>query len=186
MKQLKTLDLTRIEAEENIEHIQTMRKRRQDKTLMEGKRYKHCKKTSYDTKEKIDNTHQAKKKSQENKNPKFYKGQKILWHQRMNKPGPGKFRIRWSGPYEITEIYGNNTVDVSTLQGETLGRVNMSKIKPYHEPLEAKAYVLEVDDATNSPLDETSTNCTNGSIPTTTKENQVIRGRHAHFTKGKK
>ena len=54
-------------------------------------------------------------------------------------------------------------MDVSTLQGETLGRVNMSKIKPYHEPLEAKAYVLEVNDATNSPLDKTSTNCSNGS-----------------------
>jgi len=143
-----------------------MRKRRQDKTLMEGKRCKHCKKPSYATKEKIDNTHQAKENSQQNKFPKFYKGQKILWHQRMNKPGPGKFRIRWSGLYEITEIYGNNIVDVSTLQGENLGRVNMSKIKPYHEPLEAKAYVLEVDDATNSPLDNTSTNCINGSIDT--------------------
>jgi hypothetical protein len=166
MEQLKTLDLTRIEAEENIEHTQTMRKRRQDKTLIEGKRCKHCKKQSYDTKGKTENTHRAKEDSQQNKISKFYKGQKILWHQRMNKPGPGKFRIRWSGPYEITEIYGNNTVDVSTLQGENLGRVNMSKIKPYHEPLEAKAYVLEVDDATNSPLNNTSTNCINGSIDT--------------------
>jgi hypothetical protein len=166
MEQLKTLDLTRIEAEENIEHTQMMRKRRQDKTLMEGKRCKHCKKPSYDTKENTDNTHQAKENSQQNKSPKFYKGQKILWHQRMNKPGLGKFRIQWSGPYEITKIYDNNTVDVSTLQGETLGRVNMSKIKPYHEPPETKAYVLEVDDATNSQLDNTSTNCINGSIYT--------------------
>ena len=70
----------------------------------------------------------------------------------MNKPGPGKFRIQWSGPYEITEIYGNNTVDVATLQGEPLGRENMSKIPPYHEPLEAKAYVLEVGDTTSSSL----------------------------------
>ena len=54
-------------------------------------------------------------------------------------------------------------MDVSILQGETLGRVNMSKIKPYHEPLEAKAYVLDVDHATNSSLDKTSINCTNGS-----------------------
>ena len=73
----------------------------------------------------------------------------------MNKPGPGKFRIRWSGPYEITEIHGNNTVDVSTLQGESLGRVNMSKIKPYHELLEAKAYVLEDGDTTSSTSKET-------------------------------
>jgi hypothetical protein len=38
MEQLKTIDLTRIEAEKNMEHIQTMRKRRQDKTLLEGKK----------------------------------------------------------------------------------------------------------------------------------------------------
>ena len=107
MEQLKTLDLTRIEAEDNIEYTQTMRKKRQDKTLTEGKRCKHCKKSSYDTKEKYDKTHQVKEKSQENKSLRFYKGQKILWHQRMNKPGSGKFRIRWSGPYEITEIYDN-------------------------------------------------------------------------------
>ena len=42
----------------------------------------------------------------------------------------------------------------------------MSKIKPYHEPLEAKAYVLEVKNATNLPLDKTSTNCINGFIDT--------------------
>ena len=98
---------------------------------------------------------QAKEKLKENTIPKFYKGQKILWHQQMNKPGPGKSRIRWSGPYEIKEIYNNNTVDVMTLQGDSLGRVNMSKIKPFHEPLEAKAYVMEIDDTKNSSQGET-------------------------------
>jgi hypothetical protein len=46
-------------------------------------------------------------------------------------------------------------VDVSTLQGETLGRVNMSKIKPYHELLETKTYVLEIGHTTNSAEKET-------------------------------
>ena len=64
---------------------------------------------------KMKKTHQAKEKVNQNKIPKFYKGQQILWHQQMNKPGPGKFRIRWSGPYKIKEIYDNNTVDVNTL-----------------------------------------------------------------------
>ena len=72
----------------------------------------------------------------------------------MNKPEPGKFRIRWSGPYEIKEIYDNNTVDVNTLQGEPLGRINMRKIKPYHEPLETNAYILEVGKSTNLSLEE--------------------------------
>ena len=82
----------------------------------------------------------------------------------MNKPSPGKFRIRWNGPYEIIEIYDNNTVDVSTLQGELLGRVNMSKIKPYLEPLEAKTYALEVANTTNSSLGETIGFCTNAHL----------------------
>ena len=42
-----------------------------------------------------------------------------------------------------------------TLQGDSLGRVNMSKIKPFHEPLEAKAYVMEIDDTKNSSQGET-------------------------------
>jgi hypothetical protein len=53
-------------------------------------------------------------------------------------------------------------VDVNTLQGEPFERVNMSNIKPHHEPLEANAYVLEVADTTNSSLGETIGNCTNG------------------------
>jgi predicted Zn-ribbon and HTH transcriptional regulator len=80
MEQLKILDLTRIEAEENMEHIQTMRKKRQDKTLIEGKRCKHCKQTFHDTKERSRKTNQTQKKLKENKFPKFYKGQKVLWH----------------------------------------------------------------------------------------------------------
>ena len=55
----------------------------------------------------------------------------------------------------------NSAMDVNTLQGEPLGRVNMSKIKPYHEPLEAKAYVQEVDDTTNSSQRETFEDYTN-------------------------
>ena len=65
-----------------------MRNRRQDKTLMKGKRCKHCKKPSYDTKERNEKTHQAKENLEGSKIPKFHKDQKILWHQRMNKPGP--------------------------------------------------------------------------------------------------
>ena len=38
----------------------------------------------------------------------------------------------------------------------------MNKIKPYHEPLEAKAYVLEVEDTTISSLGETLGSCMRG------------------------
>jgi hypothetical protein len=81
MEQLKTLDLTHIEAEDNIEQVQIMRKRRQEKTLMEGKRCKHCKKFSSSTQQNNEKIHQTKEKLNENKIPKFHKGQKILWYQ---------------------------------------------------------------------------------------------------------
>lgn len=40
------------------------------------------------------------------------------------------------------------------LQGEHLGRVNVSKIKPYDEPLEAKTNDLEVSDTKNISLND--------------------------------
>ena len=73
-----------------------MRKKRQDKTLLGEEKCKHCTKPSCDTKNKGEKTNQAKEKFNRNKISKFYKGQKILWHQRMNKPGPRKLRIRWN------------------------------------------------------------------------------------------
>ena len=63
MEQIITIDLTRIKAEENFEHIQTMRKKRQDKTLMKGGRRTHYKKSSYDTTEKNEKNSSSKGES---------------------------------------------------------------------------------------------------------------------------
>jgi hypothetical protein len=63
----------------------------------------------------------------------------------------------------------------------------MSKIKPYHEPLEAKAYVLEVDDATNSSLVNTIRNGTNGSNYTNHhKEESSYSRKPCTFYEGQK
>ena len=133
-------------------------------------------------------TNQAKEKLNGNNIPKFYKGQKILWHQRMNMRGPKKFRIRWSGPYKTKEFNDNNTVDVNTLQGKHLGRVYMSKIKPYHEPLEAKAYVLEVEDTTILSLEKTVGSCVRGysSQNTNHHNGESSDSRLSKFYEGKK
>jgi hypothetical protein len=77
-------------------------------------------------------------------------------------------------------------VDVSTLQGETLGRVNMSKIKPYHEPLQAKAYVLEVGDVTNSSFDKTNRNGKNGSNTTNHHNGESSYSEPYKFYKGER
>lgn len=58
-------------------------------------------------------------------------------------PRQGKFKIRWTRPYLIKEVYNNGSVDVITFQDQKLGRISMSKIKPYYEPDMAKAYVLQ-------------------------------------------
>lgn len=75
---------------------------------------------------------------------RFYPGQRILWHLRHKIPGPGKFKIRWAGPYLVEQVYDNGSVDVTTLQGESLGRVNMNKLKPYQEPETTQAYALQI------------------------------------------
>jgi hypothetical protein len=75
---------------------------------------------------------------------RFYPGQRILWHLRHKIPGPGKFKIRWAGPYLIKQVYDNGSVDVTTLQGEELGRVNMNKLKPYQEPETTQAHALQI------------------------------------------
>ena len=75
---------------------------------------------------------------------RFYHSQRILWHLRHKIPGPGKFKVRWAGPYLIKQIYDNGSLDVTTLQGESLGRVNMNKLKPYQEPDTTQAYTLQI------------------------------------------
>lgn len=74
----------------------------------------------------------------------FHPGQRILWHLRQKIPGLGKFKIRWAGPYLIQQVYDNGSVDVTTLQGVSLGRVNMNKLKPYQELDSTQAYALQI------------------------------------------
>ena len=138
MEQLRILDLTRKEAENNIEHMQLLRKDRHDK----GPRIKRCKHCN----EEHNKKRCKNKGSMQGGNTKqsmFYPNQRILWHLKQKKPGQGKFKIRWAGPYLIKKIYNNGTVDVTTLEHQELGRINMSKIKPYHEPETAAAYALQ-------------------------------------------
>jgi hypothetical protein len=162
MEQLRTMDLTRHEAEENMKHMQLLRKERHDKPRAK-RQCRHCdpgktkppqeKTKKNDTLE--DDPAQAMEKSQNsrsnedgehNTTPKtrFYPGQRVLWHLRHKIPGPGKFKIRWAGPYLIQQVYDNGSVDVTTLQGDSLGRVNMNKLKPYQEPESTQAYALQI------------------------------------------
>ena len=149
MEQLKVMDLTRHEAEENMRHMQSLRKERHDKPELKT----HCKKCKqgntkplrkktkkYDTlKEEAMQALEEIKQSQDTEELEqisphkthFYLGQRILWHLRHKIPGP----------YLIRHVYDNGSVDATTLQGEELGRV---KFKPYQEPQTTQAYALEI------------------------------------------
>ena len=162
MEQLRSMDLTRHEAEENMKHMQLLRKERHDKprTKTTCNQCKHgTTKPSRKKAKKCDTLGEGTLQATEaNKGslvnderelsatPKvrFYPGQRILWHLRHKIPGPGKFKIRWAGPYLIKQVYDNGSVDVTTLQGDSLGRVNMNKLKPYHEPETTQAYALQI------------------------------------------
>jgi GTP cyclohydrolase FolE2 len=52
-------------------------------------------------------------------------------------------KIQWAGPYLIKKVYDNGTIDITTLEHQELGRVNMNKIKPYYEPKIAATYTLQ-------------------------------------------
>jgi arginyl-tRNA--protein-N-Asp/Glu arginylyltransferase len=128
MEQFKVMDLTRHEAEENMKHMQLLRKERHDKLRMKTQ-CEHCnhRRTKPPRKEtKEHDTTQAReaiqtfsknKEAEQTTTPKtqFNPGQRILWHLQHKIHGPGKFKIRWAGPYLIMQVYDNGSVDVTTL-----------------------------------------------------------------------
>ena len=51
-----------------------------------------------------------------------------------NKIRPGKFKIKWVGPYKICEVGNNGAIKLWMLDGkEVPDAVNGSKLKVYHE-----------------------------------------------------
>ena len=80
---------------------------------------------------------EATKMGNEDSTPKkqFYPTQQIFRDLRHRVPGQGKFKIRWAGPNLIQQVYDNGWIrNITTLQGDRLGRVNMNKLKPCQEP----------------------------------------------------
>ena len=49
---------------------------------------------------------------------RFQLGQWVLKSDERNEVKPGKFRVRWVGPYQIREVGGNGAVKLWTLDGQ--------------------------------------------------------------------
>ena len=61
------------------------------------------------------------------------KGGLVLYDNR-HKEFSGKLHTRWMGPYKVTQIYSNGSLQLEDLQGVWLDtRVNGSKVKKYKE-----------------------------------------------------
>ena len=60
------------------------------------------------------------------------KGGLVLLYDNRHKEFPGKLHTRWMGPYKVTQIYSNGSLQLEDLQGVWLDtRVNGSRVKRY-------------------------------------------------------
>ena len=58
----------------------------------------------------------------------------MLLYDNRHKEFPGKLHTRWMGPYKVTQIYSNGSLQLEDLQGVWLDtRVNGSRVKKYKE-----------------------------------------------------
>ena len=62
------------------------------------------------------------------------KGGLVLLYDNRHKEFLGKLHTRWMGPYKVTQIYSNGSLQLEDLQGVWLDtRVNGSRVKRYKE-----------------------------------------------------
>lgn len=61
-------------------------------------------------------------------------GQLVLKFNGRNETKPGKFRVKWLGPFKIHEVGANGAIKLWTMDGmEVSDAVNGSKLKIYHQ-----------------------------------------------------
>jgi hypothetical protein len=88
--------------------------------------------------EALEQTTEIQAKRKENFDAKLPKdhgihtGGMVLLYDNRYEDFPGKLHTRWMGPYRVTEIYRNGSLQLEDLQGNWLDtRVNGSRVKQY-------------------------------------------------------
>ena len=66
------------------------------------------------------------------KKKEFVPGNKVLLYNSRLKLFPGKLRSRWSGPYDIVQVFPHGAVEVKNLQDGGTFKVNGHRLKMYH------------------------------------------------------
>ncbi|XP_060673095.1 uncharacterized protein LOC132803722 [Ziziphus jujuba] len=76
----------------------------------------------------------------------FHVGQKVLLYNSRLKLFPGKLRSRWSGPYDIVQIFPSGAIEI-TKPGHESFKVNGQRLKPYYEGgvLETSLYLDDLN-----------------------------------------
>ena len=77
--------------------------------------------------------YKEKMKSWHNKHiarKEFEVGQQVLWFNFRLKLFPGKLKLRWSGPFTVTQVFSHGGVEVMHPEKGTF-KVNTQRLKPY-------------------------------------------------------
>jgi len=59
-----------------------------------------------------------KRGDEKGKIKKFKEGELVLWMLKATKINGGKFTLPWKGPFKIEKMFGNNIVELSTINDE--------------------------------------------------------------------
>ena len=63
---------------------------------------------------------------------RFQKKQKVLLFNSRLRLFSGKLRLRWSGPFEVTQVLPHGAIEIHSLTKETF-KVDDQRLKPYME-----------------------------------------------------
>ena len=61
----------------------------------------------------------------------FVVGQRVLLFNSRLKLFPGKLKSRWSGPFEVTQVFPYGSVELKAANGSVF-KVNGQRVKPYY------------------------------------------------------
>ena len=61
----------------------------------------------------------------------FVVGQRVLLFNSRLKLFPGKLKSRWSGPFEVIQVFPYGSVELKAANGSTF-KVNGQRVKPYY------------------------------------------------------
>ena len=76
----------------------------------------------------------------------FHVGQKVLLYNSRLHLFPGKLRSRWSGPYQITEIFPHGAIGVQNPKNDMFFKVNGQRLKPYVESFRGEVDCVDLID----------------------------------------